>query len=97
MSCICNVVCVVLQWNESNEEQILLRNMDFDASGLYCCEVSTQTPIYTKLSNDHELTVIRKYTRDGGSTRVVYSQILALPERVRYLLNTTSLRICVFS
>jgi hypothetical protein len=50
-----------LQWNESSESQILLRNMDFEASGTYCCEVSTQTPIYTKLSNYHELTVIRKW------------------------------------
>jgi hypothetical protein len=59
--------CVtLLQWNESNERQILLRNMDFDASGFYSCEVSTQTPIYTKPSNDHELTVIRKCTFRAG-------------------------------
>jgi cytochrome bd-type quinol oxidase subunit 2 len=56
-------VCVVLlQWNGSNESQILLRNMDFEASGSYACVVSTQTPIYTKPSNEHELTVIRKCT-----------------------------------
>ena len=34
--------------------------MDFEASGIYSCEVSTVTPIFTKPSNDHELTVIRK-------------------------------------
>ena len=62
-----SMVYVTLQWNESSERQILLRNMDFDASGIYCCEVSTQTPIYTKLSNEHELTVIRKCA-GGGST-----------------------------
>ena len=47
---------------QSNEKQIVLRNMDFEASGIYSCEVSTQTPIYTKPSNDHELLVIREYT-----------------------------------
>ena len=53
-------VYFVLQWNESSERQILLRNMDFEASGIYSCVVSIQTPIFTKPSNDHELTVIRK-------------------------------------
>jgi hypothetical protein len=62
-----SMVYVTLQWNESNERQILLRNMDFEASSTYCCEVSTQTPIYTKLSDYHELTVIRKCA-GGGST-----------------------------
>ena len=60
MSCTDSMVYVTLQLDESNERQILLRNMNFEASGVYCCEVSTQTPIYTKLSNDHELMVIRK-------------------------------------
>jgi hypothetical protein len=56
-------VCIVsLQLNESNERKIMLKNMDFEASGTYSCEVSTQTPIYTKPSNDHELSVIRKCT-----------------------------------
>ncbi|KDR21758.1 hypothetical protein L798_02701 [Zootermopsis nevadensis] len=32
--------------------------MQFESSGSYSCEVSTQTPIYTKPSNDHELLVI---------------------------------------
>jgi hypothetical protein len=70
MSYIDNTVYVTLQWNESSEKQILLRNMDFEASGTYCCEVSMQTPIYTKLSNEHELTVIRKCA-GGGSTEHV--------------------------
>ncbi|PNF16229.1 hypothetical protein B7P43_G15301 [Cryptotermes secundus] len=33
--------------------------MDFEGSGSYACVVSTQTPIYTKPSNEHELTVIQ--------------------------------------
>jgi hypothetical protein len=58
--CCCSKVYFVLQWDESSERQILLRNMDFEASGTYSCEVSMQTPIYTKPSSEHELTVIRK-------------------------------------
>lgn len=49
-----------LQWNSSNEKQVMLKELDFDASGLYSCEVSTDTPIYTKPSDDLELTVMRK-------------------------------------
>ncbi|XP_021915190.1 uncharacterized protein LOC110827656 isoform X2 [Zootermopsis nevadensis] len=47
-----------LDLEKSNERQILLKNMQFESSGSYSCEVSTQTPIYTKPSNDHELLVI---------------------------------------
>lgn len=38
----------------------MLRDLDFEASGQYACEVSTETPIYTKPSEDLELTVMRK-------------------------------------
>ncbi|CAB0013856.1 unnamed protein product, partial [Nesidiocoris tenuis] len=48
-----------LQWNSSNEKQVMLKELDFDASGLYSCEVSTDTPIYTKPSDDLELTVMQ--------------------------------------
>ncbi|KAJ9585443.1 hypothetical protein L9F63_002751, partial [Diploptera punctata] len=37
----------------------MLRNLEFQASGFYSCEVSTETPIYTKPSNDQELTVVQ--------------------------------------
>jgi len=41
--------------------QVMLRNLQFEASGYYSCEVSTETPIYTKASNDVQLSVIREY------------------------------------
>ncbi|XP_026466050.1 uncharacterized protein LOC113369678, partial [Ctenocephalides felis] len=45
-------------WSRSNAHQVALKNLDIQASGLYSCEVSLETPIYTKASSDHELTVI---------------------------------------
>lgn len=52
---------LLLQWSQSNERQVRLKNLDFDASGVYCCEVTTETPIYTKASEDEEVTVVSKY------------------------------------
>ncbi|XP_065336639.1 uncharacterized protein LOC135937414 isoform X1 [Cloeon dipterum] len=49
-----------LDWRHSNERQVMLRNLQFEASGFYSCEVSTETPIYTKASNDQQLTVLLK-------------------------------------
>ena len=95
MCCLYNVVCVVLQWSESSETQIMLRNMDFEASGMYCCEVSTQTPIYTKLSNDHELTVIRKCACGGSTESDGSCPVLLLRERVRCLPSYLPLYVCV--
>lgn len=46
------------QWNNSNEEQVHLEKLDFDAAGKYYCEVSTDTPIFTKESNVEQLHVI---------------------------------------
>ncbi|XP_063227105.1 uncharacterized protein LOC134533511 [Bacillus rossius redtenbacheri] len=43
----------------SNKRFIILKNMSFDATGVYSCEVSTAAPIYTKPSSDEELTVIQ--------------------------------------
>jgi hypothetical protein len=47
--------------------QVMLRNLQFEASAYYSCEVSTETPIYTKASNDEELTVIRKFNDISNS------------------------------
>ncbi|XP_066908184.1 uncharacterized protein [Halyomorpha halys] len=49
----------VLDWKHSNERQLMLKDLDFDASGQYSCEVSTDTPIFTKPSNDEELIVMQ--------------------------------------
>ncbi|KAF6205202.1 hypothetical protein GE061_019369 [Apolygus lucorum] len=52
------------EWNSSNEKQVMLKELDFDASGLYSCEVSTETPIYTKPSDDLEMTVMQAQLED---------------------------------
>ncbi|XP_046669653.1 uncharacterized protein LOC124360254 [Homalodisca vitripennis] len=57
-----------IDWAQSNEQQVRLKILDFDASGVYCCEVTTETPIYTKASEDEEVTVIKKQTEDPQIT-----------------------------
>ncbi|XP_063224958.1 uncharacterized protein LOC134532470 [Bacillus rossius redtenbacheri] len=47
-----------LDWSDSDETRVVLRNLSLEATGLYSCEVSTETPIYTKPSDDQELTVV---------------------------------------
>ncbi|OWR52709.1 hypothetical protein KGM_205790 [Danaus plexippus plexippus] len=41
----------------ATENSITLQNLDFAASGSYSCEVSLDTPIYTKASSEKQLTV----------------------------------------
>ncbi|XP_073949230.1 uncharacterized protein [Choristoneura fumiferana] len=41
----------------ATENSIVLQNLDFAASGSYSCEVSLDTPIYTKASSEKQLTV----------------------------------------
>ncbi|XP_038214723.1 uncharacterized protein LOC119834436 [Zerene cesonia] len=41
----------------ATENSIILQNLDFAASGSYSCEVSLDTPIYTKASPEKQLTV----------------------------------------
>lgn len=54
----------------ATENSIILQNLDFVASGSYSCEVSLDTPIFTKASSEKQLTVFRKYyqfySRKGG-------------------------------
>lgn len=38
-----------------------LKNLQFEASGVYICEVTTDNPIYTKPSEEEYLVVMRKY------------------------------------
>ncbi|XP_071453670.1 uncharacterized protein [Hetaerina americana] len=54
----------MLDWALSNERHITLRKLDLDACGVYSCEVSMETPIYTKPSNEILLTVIQPQTSD---------------------------------
>jgi hypothetical protein len=51
----------VRQWKKIDAQTLTLKNLDFDASGLYYCEVSTDTPIFTKASNEEQLHIMRKW------------------------------------
>ncbi|KAK9739878.1 Immunoglobulin V-set domain [Popillia japonica] len=48
----------VLNRANSSEKQLQLSNLDFSASGSYSCVVSMETPIFSKDSESHVLTVI---------------------------------------
>ncbi|XP_061730080.1 uncharacterized protein LOC133534810 [Cydia pomonella] len=47
-----------LNMSLSTEDSITIENLDPSASGLYWCEVSLETPIFTAASSPHELTVV---------------------------------------
>jgi hypothetical protein len=51
---------VFLQFRKSNQNQLTIKILDFDASGMYCCEVSLESPIFTKASNEEQVHVFRK-------------------------------------
>jgi hypothetical protein len=46
------------QFSKSSPSQVTLMKLDFDASGNYFCEVSLDSPIFTKASNEEHLHVI---------------------------------------
>ncbi|CAH0388735.1 unnamed protein product [Bemisia tabaci] len=48
---------------ENDERHVTLKNVNFSASGLYSCAVSLESPIFTKASNEAELTVMRKLNK----------------------------------
>ncbi|XP_049291832.1 uncharacterized protein LOC125768351 [Anopheles funestus] len=47
-----------IDWKKVTPSTLTLKNVDYDASGSYYCEVSTDTPIFTKASNDEMLHVM---------------------------------------
>nr|XP_040222830.1 uncharacterized protein LOC120949533 [Anopheles coluzzii]XP_040222839.1 uncharacterized protein LOC120949533 [Anopheles coluzzii]XP_040222847.1 uncharacterized protein LOC120949533 [Anopheles coluzzii] len=47
-----------IDWKKVTPSTLTLKNLDYDASGSYYCEVSTDTPIFTKASNDEVLHVM---------------------------------------
>lgn len=51
------------QFSKSNESQVTLMNLDFDATGGYYCEVSIDNPIFTKASNEEHLHVISEWRK----------------------------------
>lgn len=68
-----------MQWKHSNQQQVTLRNVDYDAAGFYLCEVSTDTPIFTKESNEEEVHVICEYRAiDARETVVIFLTMLRI-------------------
>ncbi|XP_049303045.1 uncharacterized protein LOC105222632 [Bactrocera dorsalis] len=51
-----------IDWENSNETQVTLKNVDFELSGQFFCEVSTDAPIYTEASVDELLSVFLPQT-----------------------------------
>ncbi|XP_021694488.1 uncharacterized protein LOC5572379 [Aedes aegypti] len=47
-----------IDWKKVNPSTLTLKNVDYEASGSYYCEVSTDTPIFTKASNDEPMHVM---------------------------------------
>ncbi|CAD7084608.1 unnamed protein product [Hermetia illucens] len=60
-----------IDFSNSNEEQVTLKGLDFDAAGVYFCEVSTNTPIFTKASQEEQLYVILPQT---GPPRISFNK-----------------------
>ncbi|GBP46322.1 hypothetical protein EVAR_39699_1 [Eumeta japonica] len=53
----------------ATENSIILQNLDFAASDSYSCEVSLDTPIYTKASSEKQLTVfLHEHLQGVGGT-----------------------------
>lgn len=48
------------QFQKSNQNEVTLKINDFDASGMYSCEVSLESPIFTKASNEEQVHVFRE-------------------------------------
>uniref|UniRef100_A0A1A9WLQ7 Ig-like domain-containing protein n=1 Tax=Glossina brevipalpis TaxID=37001 RepID=A0A1A9WLQ7_9MUSC len=46
-----------IDWEYSNESQVTLANVDFKLSGQFHCEVSMTSPLYTKASSEHLMSV----------------------------------------
>ncbi|XP_055617439.1 uncharacterized protein LOC129762865 [Toxorhynchites rutilus septentrionalis] len=47
-----------IDWKKVSPSTLVLKNVDYEATGTYYCEVSTDTPIYTKASNEEQLHVM---------------------------------------
>ncbi|CRK92443.1 CLUMA_CG006010, isoform A [Clunio marinus] len=62
-----------IDFSKSNESQVTLMNVDFDATAGYYCEVSIDNPIFTKASNEEHIHVIVKQT---GSPKILFKKKL---------------------
>ncbi|KAI5744923.1 hypothetical protein M8J76_006667 [Diaphorina citri] len=61
--------------NRSDSINLVLKNANFEMSGLYSCEVTTESPIYSKPSDDILLTVMESQKEDPQITfrKPIYS------------------------
>ncbi|XP_030370904.1 uncharacterized protein LOC115621400 [Scaptodrosophila lebanonensis] len=80
-----------IDWENSNETQVTLKDVHFDLSGQFYCEVSTDTPIFTKASADELMSV---YLPQPGPPTIKFRKRMpfAVGERLFALCNTTRAR-----
>ncbi|KAL5283567.1 hypothetical protein ACFFRR_006055, partial [Megaselia abdita] len=75
----------------SNETQVTLRNLDFEATGNYYCEVSIDNPIFTKASQEEVLHVILPQTQ-APVIKFKRKQTFMVGDQLLALCNTTRAR-----
>ena len=51
----------ILQKSQSSEEEILLRSVDLDTTGMYRCEISGEAPLFQTASREAVLAVVGKF------------------------------------
>ena len=61
-----------LQKIQSSEEELLLRSVDLDTTGLYRCEISGEAPLFQTASREAVLAVVGKFTQ-GQQSQVSYT------------------------
>ncbi|KAH8310357.1 hypothetical protein KR044_000906 [Drosophila immigrans] len=77
-----------IDWERSNETQVTLKNVQFDLSGQFYCEVSTDTPIFTKASADELMSVYLPQTAPP-TIKFRKRTPFAIGEKLFALCNTT--------
>ncbi|XP_013103892.2 uncharacterized protein LOC106084618 isoform X1 [Stomoxys calcitrans] len=77
--------------DNSNASQVTLTNVDFKLSGQFHCEVSMTSPLYTKASGEHLLSVFLPQT-GPPVIRFRKRSPVAIGERLMVLCNTTRAR-----
>lgn len=56
--------------------------IDFDATGLYCCEVSLESPIFTKASNEEQVHVFRKLYLIDLHFPIIMVGVVSVPQNL---------------
>uniref|UniRef100_A0A8D8WZN2 Ig-like domain-containing protein n=1 Tax=Cacopsylla melanoneura TaxID=428564 RepID=A0A8D8WZN2_9HEMI len=66
---------IKIDLSKSDSSNLVLKNANFEVSGLYSCEVTTESPIYSKPSDDVLLTVMESQKEDPQITfrKPIYS------------------------